>query len=565
MFCTNNNKIKLLLESTTSNKKRKKPFLLKYRSSNAYVFTTASFSIFTGSIIYSIVIPILPFILDAMKNNISLDRLDSTSLSVYNNVLSPDQKNSFDAGVILGLYSAASVVTSPMFGYIGDKVKHRRTPMLFGILALLGTTFLFLFATHYWMLAMARVLQGISDACVYTLSLTLISDAYPSQVIGTQLGRVMLFQSIGMAAGAPIGGILFDKIGYRGPFIFIIVLAGIDFLLRLFLIERRNNPKHWFEDNNNKTISQHHPNNDVNESGIIHDKAVIATSAQQHNINNYNSMNTSHEKDRDSKKGSITYINSHHEDGNVSTHSSHSNDEDQQKSTTTTISMLQLLRDARILVALLFSLLPFLAISMLEPTLPIQLAEEWGYDSSQIGLIFLAEIIPSFLAVPLSGYLYDRYGAKCLCFLTLFLSTVIIACFGIPSNRNASGIAPLIVLVILFGFFINMIYTPAYAEVTHGYNALLAAAKATRTRSTVTECDEEEEDGSGRSYGLISTVVCIGNFAGPVLGGHLFETIGFFWLCISVACILLIFSPLALVFLGSKRFTFFHLSFFHRT
>ncbi|KAG2219410.1 hypothetical protein INT45_010601 [Circinella minor] len=93
-----------------------------------------------------------------------------------------------------------------IFFLTGDKVTYRRTPMLFGILALFVTTLLFLFATKYWMLALARILQGISDACVYTLSLTLVSDTFPSEVIGTQLGRVMLFQSIGIAAGTPIGG-----------------------------------------------------------------------------------------------------------------------------------------------------------------------------------------------------------------------------------------------------------------------------------------------------------------------------------------------------------------------
>ena len=41
--------------------------------------------------------------------------------SPYNNqyFASTDKSISFDAGVILGLYSAASVVSSPIFGYLG--------------------------------------------------------------------------------------------------------------------------------------------------------------------------------------------------------------------------------------------------------------------------------------------------------------------------------------------------------------------------------------------------------------------------------------------------------------
>ena len=64
--------------------------------------------------------------------------------------------------------------------------------MLFGIIALFATTFLFLFATSYWMLALARILQGISDACVYTLSLALASDTFPPEVIGTQVSWLFI-------------------------------------------------------------------------------------------------------------------------------------------------------------------------------------------------------------------------------------------------------------------------------------------------------------------------------------------------------------------------------------
>ncbi|KAG1219368.1 hypothetical protein G6F68_021429 [Rhizopus microsporus] len=78
--------------------------------------------------------------------------------------------------------------------------------MLAGILGLLGSTLLFMLGQLYWELLLARFLQGFSDACVWTLGMCLISDTFPLEELGTQMGRVMMFHSIGMVAGAPIGG-----------------------------------------------------------------------------------------------------------------------------------------------------------------------------------------------------------------------------------------------------------------------------------------------------------------------------------------------------------------------
>ncbi|KAG2219411.1 hypothetical protein INT45_010602, partial [Circinella minor] len=99
--------------------------------------------------------------------------------------------------------------------------------------------------------------------------------------------------------------------------------------------------------------------------------------------------------------------------------------------------------------------------------------------------------------------------------------------------------------------------TPAYAEVSSAWNSCFfipsTGTDDDDDDDVIEENKEHQNDGSGRSYGLISAVVCLGNFLGPVLGGYLFERIGFFWLSITVACILILFSPLSLVFLESKR------------
>lgn len=36
--------------------------------------------------------------------------------------------------------------------------------------------------------------------------------------------------------------------GFKAPFVFCIIMAAIDFVMRLLIVERRNNPKEWFDD-----------------------------------------------------------------------------------------------------------------------------------------------------------------------------------------------------------------------------------------------------------------------------------------------------------------------------
>ncbi|KAI9277159.1 major facilitator superfamily domain-containing protein, partial [Phascolomyces articulosus] len=68
-----------------------------------------------------------------------------------------------------------------------------------------------------------------------------------------------------------------------------------------------------------------------------------------------------------------------------------------------------------------------------DPTMPIHLANIWGFNSSQIGLAYLAQVIPASLAQPIAGYLYDRIGAKILCFVAILFSSIAISLMGTPN------------------------------------------------------------------------------------------------------------------------------------
>lgn len=155
----------------TMAKPKAKPLGLKWRSSTVFIVGTVAISLFTDLFLYGLVVPILPFILQ--------DRIH----------LPEDQIQSHVSG-LLAAYAAASVIFSPPAGIIADKVSARQLPFLAGLTALLTATVIFSLGKSVAVLAIARVLQGISAAFVWTVGLTLVLDTVGPDNLGKTVGSV---------------------------------------------------------------------------------------------------------------------------------------------------------------------------------------------------------------------------------------------------------------------------------------------------------------------------------------------------------------------------------------
>ena len=138
--------------------------------------------------------------------------------------------------------------------------------------------------------------------------------------------------------------------------------------------------------------------------------------------------------------------------------------------------------------------------------MPIHLANEWGLDASKIGLLYFAQVFPSFIASPLAGYIYDRTGAKMISFLTIVLCAAVIALMGIPNANTAGGAAPLVVLAGMNEFFAGAFYAVTLPETS-------LAAKALANGN---------DSGVSRSYGLHNVAYALGN-----------QSKNIYWLCVT--------------------------------
>lgn len=102
----------------------------------------------------------------------------------------------------------------------------------------------------------------------------------------------------------------------------------------------------------------------------------------------------------------------------------------------------------------------------------VHLATEWNFESSMIGLVFLAQVMPAFIATPLYGWLYDRYGGKVLCSVTALACATATILMGIPRHDTAGGVAPLIVLFAIQGFFAYGLIVPCSPEMAHAVDKM---------------------------------------------------------------------------------------------
>lgn len=149
----------------------KRPYGLKWRSNTLFIVATVGIGLFTDLFLYALVVPILPSIL---KDKVGV----------------PDKDIQSDVSGLLAAYAAASVITSPFAGVIADRLSSRRAPFLVGLLALLLATVLLFVGTTLPVLTIARVLQGVSSAFVWTVGLALCLETVGPKNLGKTIGSV---------------------------------------------------------------------------------------------------------------------------------------------------------------------------------------------------------------------------------------------------------------------------------------------------------------------------------------------------------------------------------------
>lgn len=142
------------------------------------------------------------------------------------------------AGRLMTAFMIGYFVTSPVFGWLGDRAS-RKWLIATGIFVWSVGTILTGFAATFAMMVAFRVLVGVGEASYATISPSLISDSFPPAKKNNALTIFYVAIPVGAALGTIIGGFVAHNWGWRHAFIW----AGMPGLFLALILLPFNDPK----------------------------------------------------------------------------------------------------------------------------------------------------------------------------------------------------------------------------------------------------------------------------------------------------------------------------------
>jgi MFS transporter, DHA1 family, solute carrier family 18 (vesicular amine transporter), member 1/2 len=137
-------------------------------------------------------------------------------------------------GITYGAYALGLFVTTPILGFITDRVGRKKV-MVFGIVCNIVATCLFAHGAIFQEIVAARLFQGIASACTWTAGLALVAESFKENRVQA-IGIAFIGSTAGSVLGPSVAGFLLDHGGYTFPFMVAAGLLSIDFLMRTMLL-----------------------------------------------------------------------------------------------------------------------------------------------------------------------------------------------------------------------------------------------------------------------------------------------------------------------------------------
>ncbi|KAL2819157.1 MFS amine transporter [Aspergillus granulosus] len=440
---------------------RPAPWKVEFRSSKGLITWVVAIAVFTDVFIYGMIIPILP---EVLKTRIFV----------------PADELQKWMSILLAAFGGALFIGSPVFGYYADRSSSRQAPFLIGLLALGGSTVMFWFARSTTALVIARALQGLSAAVVWTVGMALIVDTGGKDQVGAAMGIVSMAMTVGTVSGPFIGGLVLSKAGYHAVFSMAIALILLDIALRLFMIERKN-ALEWIGD----------------QPAAAEETERLINPAAQGNPS-FESVVKSGEADSDALQP----------DGKPA-------DDDlggpsRGKKKRSVPGIVRLMCSGALLVVLAATILQAVAYASFDTVLPLYVMSTFKMGPMGIGLCFIPLFTPSFFST-LIGSAVDHYGSRKITLLGFVLDVPSFLLLQLVTENTTHDKVILYVLLFFAGLAAALKTVALMVEVSH----------------VVEEKEKEcpgifgEQGGTAQAYGLFNVAWSGGQVLGPLVAGWL--------------------------------------------
>ncbi|KAK8249963.1 major facilitator superfamily domain-containing protein [Phyllosticta capitalensis] len=496
------------------------PIGLRWRSSKGFIVSTVGMGIFTDMVLYCLIVPVLPFMLE--------DRIHL-----------PEDQIQKQVSNLLAVYAGASVIGSPITGVLADRWGTRRMPFLLGLTSLLLATILFALGQSILALTIARALQGLSAAVVWVVGLALLVETVGSENMGAVIGSIYSLMTVGGLISPVLGGALYRHTGYTGVFGVSLAVVIIDFLMRLLVIERKELVKYGLEEPPTKNINGPPRESEVPSPSIPTERSPLLPSSDSSNI----APDSSYVLPQNP-----SFLTPH-------------------------VPILSLLRSPRLVTALFVGFVQALLMGTFDSTLPVAAKELFGFNSLRAGLLFLSLGTFDLIVGPGAGWAVDRLGPRTVAIIGYtWLVPVTMGFQGVPGARtagvgtnalsglsllaghgggndgpnastNASSLPIFCVLLSLCGIGMAIVNAPSLVEagfVVERYHAANPTLFG-------------ERGPYAQLYGLNSMVWNAGLAIGPLVAGALKGVLGFGGMMAVMGGVCGLAAMAAAVFMGERR------------
>ncbi|KAH8674696.1 major facilitator superfamily domain-containing protein [Tricladium varicosporioides] len=360
---------------------------------------------------------------------------------------------------LLGIFGAVVLLGSPIIGWISDKEDNRKPAYTFGLICLSGGVVTLAITRSLWMLLASRILQGISAAVVFTIGLALIADTVHPKEIGYKMGYALSAMNCGVLAGPVIGSLLFEASGYYAVVALMLGVAIVDIFLRLFMIEKRTAEKYLDalpEDS---------------ERGRLLPTSPLPTITKPLNYS----------QQRVSKFRTFT-----------------------------------LLAQPRIATAIYGVFLQIVIVTSFDGVLPIFLRSVFEWETTKIGLCFVAIGVPNTLFGPVAGRMADIWGPRWIAFGGCLGAAIPMTLLQLVKENETGQMWLLYILLAVLGATLSLIISPLAADLFFVIENLEANG---------------EVAAYAQAYSLFTCAMAAGTLGGPVLAGWLKECFGWEVMC----------------------------------
>lgn len=148
-----------------------------------------------------------------------------------------------EVGLMFASKALVQLIANPFVGHLTNRIGYT-IPMFTGFVVMFFSTVIFAFGENYWVLFLARAVQGIGSSCSSVAGMGMLAMTYPDdKERGNAMGLALGGLAMGVLVGPPFGGVMYEFAGKEAPFLILSSLALLDGVLQMFMLQPSVKPE----------------------------------------------------------------------------------------------------------------------------------------------------------------------------------------------------------------------------------------------------------------------------------------------------------------------------------